>query len=531
MSTTAGRMPGSAGRRNPWIIAPAVAMAAFMEVLDISIANVSLQHIAGGLSVGLEESTWVLTSYLVANAIVLPISGWMSSVLGRKRFFMGCIAGFTFSSLLCGLAPNLTTLITFRALQGATGGGLQPSAQAILTDSFPPEKRGMAFSLYGMAVVFAPAIGPTLGGWITDDFSWRWVFLINVPVGFILFTLAGRLVHDPRAQVVARLRKLRQGLRVDYIGFALLMVGLGFLQIVLDKGQRANWFDSSLILTLAIISGVALILLVIRELRVDDPIVDLKLLHDRNFGIANAMMLMLGFILLGSTVLIPIYVQTLLGYTAEQAGLVLTPGGFVIMLLMPVTGALVSRVQPRWMIAGGLVVAAYAMWRMSGFTTQADYETILWARVVQAIGLAFLFIPINTAAYVNISPEKSNNAAALINLARMLGGSIGISLIETYLARRTQVHRDILTSHIAPANPQYQQSVDGFLGLFSQHTSDGGLALQQAQGVISDRVQEQASMLGFIDDFRLLALVFIILVPFTFFLKAGKLGEESSAAD
>lgn len=532
MSTTASgltRVPGRTRLVNPWIIAPVVAMAAFMEVLDISIANVSLQHIAGSLSASQEEATWVLTSYLVSNAIVLPISGWMSSVFGRKRFFMGCIAGFTVSSLLCGFAPNLVMLIVFRTLQGATGGGLQPSAQAILSDSFPPEKRGMAFGLYGLSVVFAPAIGPTLGGWITDNFSWRWVFFINVPVGIILISLALRLIHDPRELVRARLRKLRQGIKVDYIGFALLSVGLGFLQIILDKGQQDDWFQSRFILTLSAISAIALILLVFRELRLSDPIVDLHLLRDRNFGIANLLMLMLGFILLGSTVVIPIYVQTLLGYTAEQAGLVISPGGFAIMLLMPTMGLLVSRFEPRWLIVTGLVIAAYAMLRMTGFDTQTDYSTIVWARVLQAIGLAFLFIPINTAAYVAIPTEKSSNASAIINLSRNLGGSIGISLITTQLARRSQIHQNMLVGSVNPYNPQYQSAVHGIAQRLARHGSDAVHALHQAQSVIYAGLQKQASMLAFIDVFRMLAVIFIALIPFVFLLKKGRPGQAPAS--
>lgn len=511
---------------SPWIITPVVGLAAFMEVLDISIANVSLQHIAGGLSASQDEATWVLTSYLVSNAIVLPITGWLSSVFGRKRFFMFCIAGFAVSSLLCGIAASLPMLIVFRVLQGATGGGLQPVSQAILTDAFPKEKRGMAFALYGLAVVFAPAIGPTMGGWITDHMSWRWVFLINVPVGMILLVLTYFLVHDPRSLVVARLRKLREGLRVDYVGFGLLVVGLGFLQIMLDKGQQEDWFDSSFILTLAIGSVVALALLVFRELRHDDPIVDLRLLKDRNFAISNALMLMLGFVLLGSTVLVPLYVQNLLGYSAEAAGLVVSPAGFVIMLMMPIAGLLDNKLQPRWLIAFGLCVTSMGMWAMTGFNTQTDFASIAWARVILGFGVAFMFIPINTAAYSNISPEKSNNAAAIINLARNLGSSFGISIIETHLMRRTQAHQHALASHINPTNPLYQEKVHGLAHMLGQYTSDATQAMHQAQALIYGMVQKQASMLAFLDDFRMLAFIFFALIPIVLLIKTERSAGE-----
>ena len=316
---------GPSGRRqvNPWIVAPVVALAAFMEVLDLSIANVALPHIAGNLSASRDQSTWILTSYLITNAIVLPLSGWLSTVLGRKRFYMGCIAGFGIASLLCGMAPTLELLILFRTIQGLTGGGLQPASQAILADAFPPEKRAMAFAMYGISVVFAPAIGPTLGGWITDNFSWHWIFLINVPVSFGLWFLIDALIQDPPDAVAETKRRRAEGIRIDYIGFGLLALGLGFLQVMLDKGQEDDWFASSFITASAVIAVVGIVAFVIWELRRDDPIVDLTLLKDRNFAVANGMMFMLGFVLLGSTALLPQFVQSLFGYTAMQAGLVL----------------------------------------------------------------------------------------------------------------------------------------------------------------------------------------------------------------
>jgi MFS transporter, DHA2 family, multidrug resistance protein len=333
-----------AGGRNPWVIAFVVSLATFMEVLDTSIAHVALAHIAGNLSASLDESTWVLTSYLVSNAVVLPINGWLATVIGRKRFYMGCVALFTISSLLCGLAPSLTWLIIFRVLQGAGGGGLQPSEQSMLADTFPPDKLGMVFALYRVAVVVAPAVGPTLGGWITDNYSWHWVFLINVPVGLLSLSLTYALLATPPAEERRREAILRRGLRIDYIGFGLVALGLGCLQVVLDKGQREDWFASTFIISFTVIAAVALLALIVRELTHEDPVVDLPLLKNRNFLAANLLMFALGFVLFGTTQLLPQLVQSLLGYTATIAGLVLTPGGFVIMALMPVVGFLVGKV-------------------------------------------------------------------------------------------------------------------------------------------------------------------------------------------
>src|SRR5581483_85298 len=397
---------------NPWIIALAVTLATFMEVLDTSIANVALPHIAGSLSAGTDESTWVLTSYLVSNAIVLPLSGWISTIIGRKRFYMTCVAIFTLSSLLCGLSLNLGMLIFFRVLQGIGGGGLQPSEQAILADTFPPAKRGMAFAVYGIAVVMAPAIGPTLGGWITDNYTWRWIFFLNIPVGILSLTLTSRLIQDPP---FLRRRKLSE-LKVDYTGLGLIAVGLGALQVVLDKGQRDDWLESNFILFLSLISAAALIFLVLWEWRQKDPVVDLHLFRERTFASANVLMFMLGFALLGSTLLLPLFMQTLLGYTAEQAGLGLSPGGFAIMLLMPLVGFLLSRYDARWLMMFGLCVLSFSLFHMTSFDLQVDFRTVVWARVIQASGLAFLFVPINTAAYSQLPREKNNAASGLMNL-------------------------------------------------------------------------------------------------------------------
>jgi len=504
---------------NPWVVAPTVGLAAFMEVLDISIANVALQHIAGSLSASQDESTWVLTSYLVTNAIVLPMSGWLSSVIGRRRYFLGCIVGFSVTSLLCGLAPSLPLLILARALQGITGGGLQPNAQAILADAFPPHKRGQAFAMYGIAVVVAPAIGPTLGGWITDNYSWRWVFLLNVPVGVLLTLLASRVIHDSPAQVAARTARLREKLRFDYIGFALLVVGMCSLQIVLDKGQEDDWWSSRFILDLTIAATVSLIAFVVWELRRPDPIVDLRLLKHRNFAVGNLLMFMLGFILLGSTVLLPQFVQLVLGYTATDAGLVISPGGFAVMVMMPIVGNLVSRVDARWLIAFGLVATSLGLYAMTRFYLDVDYGTVAWARVYQSAGLGFLFIPINTIAYLGLAPGKNNDASAIINMMRNLGGSFGISLATTLIARRQQYHQSMLIEHVGPYSTQYGDTIQKLQQTFLTQSASAADALHLAQARLYAIVQQQAQVLSYIDGFWVMSMIFIALVPLVFLLR------------
>jgi DHA2 family multidrug resistance protein len=503
----------------PWITAPVVAMAAFMEVLDISIANVALQHIAGSMAASQDESTWILTSYLVTNAIVLPISGWLSSVVGRKRFYLGCIAGFGASSLLCGSAPNLPMLILFRAVQGLTGGGLQPSSQAILADTFPPRQRGMAFAFYGIAVVFAPAIGPTLGGWITDNMSWRWVFLVNVPVSVVLFFAIDIMISDPPAQVAARQARLKAGIRIDYLGFGLLALGLGCLQLVLDRGQEDDWFGSDTIATATVLAALALGGMIAWELARADPIVDLKLLRNRSFAIANLLMFTLGFVLFGSTVLLPLYVQALLGYTATDAGLVLSPGGFGIMILMPVIGRLVTRIDPRLLIVFGLLVTAGSLYSIGGFNLQVDFTTVAWARVFQAAGFGFLFIPITTMAYAGMAPEKNNNASALLNLSRNLGGSVGVAVLTTLLARGAQVHQNMLVEHITSYDPAYQAMARSLQQRMQAQGGSAADALHKAQAVIAGVVDQQAQLLSYLDDFRLLAAIFVGLVPLVFLMR------------
>jgi DHA2 family multidrug resistance protein len=505
---------------NPWIIALAVTLATFMEVLDTSIANVALPHIAGSLSAGQDESTWVLTSYLVSNAIVLPLSGWLSSIVGRKNFYMGCVALFTVSSFLCGLAPNLATLIICRVLQGAGGGGLQPSEQAILADTFPPAKRGMAFAVYGVAVVTAPAIGPTLGGWITDNFTWRWIFFINIPVGILSLLLTSRLIQDPP---YFRRRKLGET-RIDYIGLGFVALGLGTLQVVLDKGQRDDWFESHFIVILSLISVLSLIFVIIWEWRHKDPIIDLHLFRDRTFGISNLLMFMLGFALLGSTLLLPLFMQTMLGYTAQQSGFALMPGGFVIMLLLPLVGFLLSRYTPRWLLLFGLMVLSASLFNMTRFDLEIDFRTAAAARVLQAVGMAFLFVPINTAAYAFLPREKNNAASGLMNLARNIGGSVGISVVTTMLDRRSQVHLTDLSSHLSQSNPALQSMIQGASRAMQAHGASAAGATRQAYALIQGTVERQASMLAYIDCFWFLGVAIMAMIPMVFLMKKSKPG-------
>jgi DHA2 family multidrug resistance protein len=505
---------------NPWIIALAVTLATFMEVLDTSIANVALPHIAGSLSAGQDESTWVLTSYLVSNAIILPLSGWLSSIIGRKNFYMSCVALFTISSFMCGLAPNLAALIICRVLQGIGGGGLQPSEQAILADTFPPAKRGMAFAVYGMAVVTAPAIGPTLGGWITDNFSWRWIFFINIPVGILSILLTSRLIQDPP---YLRRRKLSET-HIDYIGLGFVALGLGALQIVLDKGQRDDWFESNFILTLTVIAVAALIFVVVWEWRHKDPIIDLHLFRDRTFGVSNLLMFMLGFALLGSTLLLPLFSQTLLGYTAEQAGLALMPGGFTIILLLPLVGFLLSKYTPRWLLMFGLLMLSFSLFHMTGFDLQIDFRSVATARVIQAAGMAFLFVPINTAAYAFLPREKNNAASGLMNLARNIGGSVGISVVTTMLDRRTQLHLTNLASNLSLTNPALRAQIQGATNAMRAHGASAAGATQQAYALIQNTVFRQATMLAYIDCFWFLGVAILLMVPMVFLIKKSKPG-------
>ncbi|MGA3028117.1 MAG: DHA2 family efflux MFS transporter permease subunit [Bryobacteraceae bacterium] len=500
---------------NPWVIAGTVMLATFMEVLDTSVANVALPHIAGSLGATTDESTWVLTAYLVANAIILPMSGWFSMIFGRKRFYMTCVFLFTVSSMLCGMAPSLFMLILFRVMQGVGGGALQPVSQAILREVFPREKQGMAMAMFGIGVVFAPVIGPTLGGWITDNWSWRWIFFINIPVGVLSLLLTSMLVHDPPWLVR---RSLKQG-HIDFMGLGLLTVGLGALEIMLDEGQRKDWFGSDLIVQAAALAAICLTAVVFWELRHVHPVVDFRLLKDRNFAISTFSMFSLGFVLYGSTVLLPLYMQELLGYTATQSGMALSPGGIVIMMFMPLVGFLINRVQPRWLVVFGLSMAALGLWMMSGFTLGVDFPHIITARIVQSIGLAFLFVPINTMAFYYIARERLSYATGIINLARNIGGSCGIAFAMTMLARRAQYHQSVLAAHVTSLDSGIGQQLRGMTQVLHQQGFSMADAAVRAQAMLYGLVQRQAAALAFMDGFWALALIFVGLIPFMFMMR------------
>jgi DHA2 family multidrug resistance protein len=501
---------------NPWLIAVVVALAAFMEVLDTSIANVALPHLAGNLGASNDESTWVLTSYLVSNAIVLPISGWLATLFGRQRFFLLCIFLFTLSSLLCGAAPSLSMLILFRVLQGAGGGGLQPMAQAILADTFPPQKRGLAFALYGITAVMAPTIGPTLGGWITDNYSWRWIFYINLPVGVLTMYLVMRMVEDPPYLK----RAWGGGIRVDYIGIALLTLGIGALQVLLDKGQEEDWFGSHFIVALAAISAVSLISLVVWEWRQQSPVIDVRMFKSFNFAMSSMMMFTLGVLLFSSLVMMPLFLQTLLGYTAQSAGLVLSGAGLVLLFEMPVVGQLTTKIPAKYIMAfGWLCLAAGMYYSTKRIDLQISFSSAARLRVTQSFGLAFLFVPISLAAYIGVPAEKGNNVSGLINFMRNMGSSVGTSMVTTLLARSAQLHQSILVSHATNYDPEFRNQIQGlsrYLAHAGASTSD---AQAQAYGRIYRSVLVQSQTLAYVDTYMILAIAAGVMFLFAFIVR------------
>jgi DHA2 family multidrug resistance protein len=501
---------------NPWLIAVVVALAAFMEVLDTSIANVALPHMAGDLGASNDESTWVLTSYLVSNAIVLPISGWLANLFGRKRFFLLCIFLFTLSSLLCGIAPSLGVLILFRVVQGIGGGGLQPMAQAILADTFPPQKRGLAFALYGITAIMAPTIGPTLGGWLTDNYSWRWIFYINLPVGIATLLLVLRTVEDP--PYLARNRSA--GIRVDYIGIALLTLGVGALQVVLDKGQEDDWFGSHFIVTLIAISAISLVSLVFWELHTRAPIIDVRMYKSFNFAVGNLMMFFLGVLLFSSLVMMPQFLQTLMGYTAQSAGLVLSGASLIILFEMPIVGQLTTKIPAKYIMAFGWLSLAFGMYYSTkGLDLEISFGAASRLRMVQAFGLGFLFVPINLGAYVGIPPEKGNSVAGLVNFMRNIGSSVGTSFVTTILARRAQFHQNMLSFHATNYDAAFRDQLSGL----SQQLVHAGASVPDAQseayGRIYQSMQVQSQTLAYIDTFMVLAVAAGIMFLLSFVVR------------
>jgi DHA2 family multidrug resistance protein len=500
---------------NPWLVALTVTLATFMEVLDTSIANVALPHMAGSLGASQDEATWVLTSYLVSSAIVLPISGWLATRFGRKRFYMSCVVMFTICSVLCGLSTSLGMLIFFRVLQGVGGGGLAPSEQAILADTFPIAKRGQAFAVYGMAVVVAPAIGPTLGGWLTDNMSWHWIFFINVPVGLLSLFLSQRMVEDPPylAQERAKIK------RVDTMGLGLVAVGVGCLEFVLDKGQEKDWFSSHMITGFALLAAVLLIFFVWWEWHHEDPIVDLKLLKNRNFGTAVFLQFILGMVLFGTTVLIPQFLQVLLGYTAERAGLALSPAGFLMMLMMPISGRLIGKMDPRLLVAIGYLITAIGVHNLTRLDLDVDFTTVVLWRMFQVCGLAFIFIPISTLNYVGVPREKNNQISSFSNFARNMGGSVGTAMLTTFLQRTQQTHQSTLATHVSASNPAYSDFLARTQTALIQSGMSASAAAQMAVGDAYRQMQLQAQMLSYQNAFWMLSVIVLCLVPLPFVMR------------
>ena len=499
---------------NPWIVAIVVTIGTFMEVLDTSIANVALPHIAGSLSASLDEGAWVLTSYLVANAVVLPISGWLSSILGRKNYFLLSVFLFTVFSAACGLAPTLGMLVLFRVAQGLAGGGLQPSVQAILADSFSPRKRGMAMALYTMAILVAPVLGPTAGGWITDNYSWRWIFYINIPIGILCVFLTRLVLEDP--PYMQETKERARGLSIDWVGLGFISIGLATLEIVLDKGQELDWLGSPFIAFFATVAVVALAGAIYWELNRANPIVNLRLLKERNFLFCCINILCLYAALYAATYLLPDFMQQMMGYTATTAGFVLSPAGFFTMIEVPFVGYMLTRdFDPRKMVFGGLLIVAFSFWWMSSLNLEIAEWDIILPRIVQVLGVGLITVPISTIMFRFLPKTESSQAAGLYALMRNEGGSLGIALVSTMLQRKAQLHQQILGQHITASNSFVQQ--------YLRHAaaSPGNLADHRyfALANLYNALQRQAMLLAYMDQFRMLCGIILCMLPLIFFLK------------
>jgi MFS transporter, DHA2 family, multidrug resistance protein len=507
---------------NPWMIAIAVMTGTFMEVLDTTVVNVSLPHIAGSLSATIDESTWALTSYLVANAIILPLTGWLANQFGRKRLLMMSVTGFTAASFLCGLAPTLPLLILFRVIQGATGGALQPISQAVLLEAFPPEQRGRAMGFWGLGIVVAPILGPVLGGWLTDSYSWRWVFYINIPVGAASLLLTRLYVFDP--PYIGR-----KALKIDYWGIGLLTVGVGSLQILLDKGQEDDWFASRFMVTLGILAFMGLLAFIVRELKSDHPVVDLRAFRERTYSVGVFLMTVLGFVLYGSLVLLPILLQTLLGYPSLQAGIALAPRGMGSFLAMPVVGLILGRVDARKLLALGLMGGSLTLFWFGALNLQTGYWDIFWPQFIQGVSLGLLFVPLTTITMDPISPEKMGNATSIFNLMRNIGGSMGIAASTTFLARRQQLHINELGTHVNVYNPVARQAFEGLRNAFLSRGADLTTAMDRARVALFGMVSRQAAMMSFTDVFRWLALLFLAALPLLLLMRSPRAGRRGAA--
>ena len=533
---TASQKPAQRVKRtavNPWVIALTVTIATFMELLDTSIANVSLPYIAGGLGRSFDEVTWILTTYLVANAVVLPMSAWLSRVFGRKTYYMACVALFTITSLFCGIAPTLGVMLIARVMQGIGGGGLAPVEQAILVDTFPPAQRASAFALYTIAIVTAPAIGPVLGGWITDNFNWRWVFFINIPIGIVSLFLTSRFVHDPPefAKERASVRDEDGKLHVDGIGIALIGVGSAALEVLLDRGQIDDWFGSTFICWMLAIGVTCVAAAIFWELRAKDPVIDFRLLKVRNFAIANVFYFIFGVGLFASTTMIPQILQSLYGYRAIDAGLVLGPGAFVITMLAPVGAQLVQRgiVHPRVLLFGALVVVGISFLHYSSFTLQTDYAHYAWARALQGLGYAFFFVPLTMLAYSQLKPDQNNRASSLTNFFRNWGGSFGIALETTVSERRQNFHQVVTGAQLTHTSTGLQAALQQTADYLQAHGFSHADAMKAALARYYAQLEAQTRLLGFMDTFRVLAIMTFCAVPLLFLTKHFKVGGKAPA--
>ena len=500
---------------NKWIIALTVMLPTLIEIIDTSVVNVSLDHIRGSLSAGIDESTWTITSYLVSNAIIIPMTGWLSRLFGRKRYLIFSISLFTVSSLLCGSAWNLQSLIIFRILQGIGGGALQPISQSVLLETFPQKQHGMAMAIFGVGIMFGPIIGPLLGGWITDNWSWHWIFFINIPIGFVSILMVLFFIVDP-----PYMKKMK--MKIDYWGLAFLAIGLGCLQIVLDKGQTEDWFSSNLITWLTIISVSSLILFIIIEFFAEHPIVNLKTFRNLSFSTGSAVMFFAFFNLFGSIVLLPIYLQTLMGYNATLAGMVLGPGGIATLIAMPIAGRLVTKMNPKILLGSGIIIAAYSTHLMSLFNLSADFNTIIWPRIVLGVGMGFLFIPLTTMTMSSVRKEDMANASGIYNLLRNLGGSFGVAFVTTMIARRAQFHQVRLVEHLTPFDSSYQTATANASHLLQSKGMSAAASQQGGLSAIYGQFLRQASMLSFNDVFYLLSIFLILVLPLVFLMEKSK---------
>jgi DHA2 family multidrug resistance protein len=518
---------------NPWVVALTVTLATFMELLDTSIANVSLPYIAGGLGRSFDEVTWILTTYLVANAVVLPMSAWLSRVFGRKNYYMACVTLFTVTSFFCGIAPSLGIMLLARVMQGIGGGGLAPVEQAILVDTFAPAKRASAFALYTVAIVTAPAIGPVLGGWITDNYNWRWVFLINIPIGILSLFLTSRFVHDPPAFAEERksVRDADGRLRVDGVGIALIAIGSGALEILLDRGQIDDWFGSTFILWMFVVGVVCLSIAVFWELRHPDPVIDFRMLKVRNFAIANVFYFVFGVGLFASTTMIPQILQSLYGYRAIDAGLVLGPGAFVITLLAPVGAQLVQRgiVHPRILLFGAVVMVGLSFIHYSHFNLQTDYSHYALARALQGLGYAFFFVPLSVLAYSQLAPAQNNKASSLTNFFRNWGGSFGIAFVTTMSERRQNFHQTRVGDTLPASSPGLRSAIQQTTAYLQAHGFSHADALGAAYARYYNQLQAQTRMLAFMDCFYVLGLITLIAAPLVLLTKNFKVGGKAPA--